>query len=83
MEDGGLGRSVLSDADLPQDDLQGTKAGEGRLQEIEPDKGGEPEPVGAVKMSQQKAEEDERAGKPTDERFHMPIWVWPFFLKFN
>ena len=44
--------------------------GEGRLKEIESHKRCDPEPVGAVIMRQQQADEDETAGESADDHFH-------------
>lgn len=40
------------------------------MQQVEADKRGEPEPVGAVVMREQQAGQDERAGKPADDEVH-------------
>lgn len=44
--------------------------GEGRLQEIEPHKGGEPKPVPAVKVREQEAEENKTPGESPNDHFH-------------
>jgi hypothetical protein len=62
--------SLLTHADFSQDDLQGTKVRERRLQEIEPDECREPKPVSAVIMRERKAQEDEDAGEAADDQVH-------------
>ena len=53
-----------------QDDLERTKPREGRLHQVEPDKGGKPQPIRAVKMGQQQADEDETARESANNHFH-------------
>jgi hypothetical protein len=50
--------AAFANADFPQNQLQRAEICEGGLQQVEPNEGCEPEPVGAVKMSQQEADED-------------------------
>src|SRR6266568_7649602 len=57
------GARTLADSDFPQDHLQRAEVSERRLQEVEPDESGEPQPIEAVEVSQQKADEDEDARK--------------------
>jgi hypothetical protein len=40
------------------------------LQEVEPDECREPEPILAVIVSQQEAQENERASEPADDHMH-------------
>jgi hypothetical protein len=61
---------ILTHAGFLQNRFQGTEVRKGRLQEVEADKTREPEPVGAVKMSQGEAQENERAGEPADDHVH-------------
>ena len=71
------GARTLADSDFPQDHLQRAEVGEGRLQEVEPDKGGEPQPIGAVEVSQQKADQDEDARKSPEDHFHNIMYLLP------
>ena len=61
-----------ANAHFPQRHFQRAEIRERRLQQVEADKRGEPEPVRAVIMREQQAGEDERAGEPADEEldFH-------------
>ena len=64
------GATRTTDAELFQDNCQRAEFGEGRLQEVETDKRGEPKPVRAVVMRQHQAGEDERAGESANDHFH-------------
>jgi hypothetical protein len=59
-----------ADAEPIQNHLQRTEVGERRLQQVEPDKRGEPEPVRAMVMGEQQADEDECSGEPADNHVH-------------
>ena len=59
-----------ADAEFFQDDFQRTEFRERRLQQVEADKGRDPEPVRAVVVRQQQAGQDEDAGEPADDEFH-------------
>src|SRR6516162_7464053 len=67
---------IASHAGLFKNEFQRTKAGERGLEEVKADKGGEPEPVTAVIISQQRTGEDERAGEPADEHVHFHNGSW-------
>jgi hypothetical protein len=61
----------ILDSDFPEHNLQRTKSGEATLEKIEPDKGGEPKPVGTLKKrtplhTQAKRDQDEQARKDAD-----------------
>ena len=58
-----------------QNDFQRTKFRERRLQQIEADKGRDPEPVRTVVVRQQQAGQDEDAGEPADDEFHFHNWI--------
>ena len=70
----------MAHSHLLQDHLQWAEVGERRLQEVEPDKGGEPQPIEAVEVSQQKADQDEHARKSPEDHFHKYFFVYAFLL---
>jgi hypothetical protein len=59
-----------SDSEFSENDLQRTKISEGGLQQVKADEGGKPKPVRAMVVRQDEAQEDERAGKPSDDHLH-------------
>ena len=63
------GRSVRL-AHLLQDDGQRAEPGKRGLQQIGAHEGGEPEPVGAVIVCQQEAEQDKGAGEGKNHTFY-------------
>jgi hypothetical protein len=69
-----LGRAttagILTHAAFLQDDFQRAEVCERGLQQVEPDKGGEPEPVWAVVVREDEAQEDEGASKPANDQVH-------------
>ena len=67
----------MANSDFLQDHLQRAEVGERRLQEVEPDKGGEPQPIEAVEVGQQKADQDEDARKSPEDHFHNIMYLLP------
>jgi hypothetical protein len=67
----------LADANALEDHFQRAKVGERGLQQVEPDKRREPEPIRAVIVREHQAQEDEQTGEPADDHvhFHGLIWV--------
>jgi hypothetical protein len=59
-----------SDSELAQDNFQRAEARKRGLQQIEPYKGREPEPIRAVVASQEKTGQDASAGKAANDHFH-------------
>jgi len=66
-------------ADFLQHNFQRAEICERRLQQVEADKRGEPEPVGAVVMREQQTGENKRAGKPADKHVHFHIFFFGLF----
>jgi len=64
-----------SHAELTQNDFQWAEAGEGRLQQIEPDKRGKPEPVNTLIVRQHEADEDKGPGESANNYFHNVVQV--------
>src|SRR5665647_1848787 len=64
-----------ANAHFLQHHFQRAEIRERRLQQVEADKRGDPEPVRAVVMREQQAGQNEYAGEPADEQvhFHTPI----------
>src|SRR5258708_3871868 len=59
-----------------QNHLQRAKVRKRRLKQVETNKCGEPKPIRAMVMRQQKAGDDEHSGEPADEQMHFHF-VWP------
>jgi hypothetical protein len=70
-----VARSGPADTKFLQDDLKRAKVRERRLQQVETDERGEPEPIGAVIVREHEAHEDKRAGEAPDDHVHFHILV--------
>ena len=67
-----------ADSEFLEHDLQRAEVRDGRLEQIEAHKSREPKPVRAVVVGQDKAQKDERAGKPADKEMHFhKVWLLP------
>ena len=64
------GATSAAHPEFPKHHLERTEVGEGGLDEVEADEGGEPEPKWAVIMSQQEAEENKATGESANNHFH-------------
>jgi len=53
-----------------QDVFHQAPLGEGRLEQVGPDKGGKEVPVGAVEIAQEQRQQDKAAGDGADVPFH-------------
>ena len=58
-----------------QDDFQRAKTGEGGLEQIESDESGKPKPIGAVIVSQHKADENKSPGESANDHFHKIVFL--------
>jgi hypothetical protein len=57
-----------------QDVKQGAELGKTRLEQIQPDEAGEPEPVGGVKVGQEKRDGDEQPRDDPDDPFDVKFF---------
>jgi hypothetical protein len=62
--------AATANAQLAKNYLQGAKAGERGLEEIEPHKSRKPQPIWAVIMGQHQAKQHECARESTNNHFH-------------
>jgi hypothetical protein len=62
---------VAAHAAFFENPFERTKAREGRLQQVEADKRGEPEPVLTMVVREHKTQENKRAGEAADDEFHL------------
>jgi hypothetical protein len=58
-------------AEFAQDDFQRAKVGERRLEQIEADECGHPQPMGTVVVCEHKTDEDECSGEAAYYAFHV------------
>ena len=61
---------IPADATFFQDDFQGAEVRERGLEQVEPDKRGEPQPVWAMIVRQRDTGENEQTGKTTNDKMH-------------
>jgi hypothetical protein len=61
---------IPADATFFQDEFQGAEVRERGLEQVEPDKRGEPQPVWAVIVRQRDTGENEQTGKTTNDKMH-------------
>jgi hypothetical protein len=62
--------AVFADAGFPKNYFERAKVRKGRLQEVEADECGEPEPVMTVDVREREAEQDEHSSEPADDQVH-------------